>query len=354
METVNKETIEVFEIDDDFDPLEDTGLELEEDAEYAGGLEYQVPIPDADRSIVPPKVELSAPERIAKLIDGLPGQKFRLLTAIRICQEAKTLEEAASALEEQYPQGTSVYSAARLIELLTEAGALDCIEPEGVAGAEGGTDMAGADGADSAAGVASTAGAAVVADAAGIAGSADLSANSAEKNDVKTCSLTSPDEETERIDTISLDDLNLEYDEVEELTPCTYVATADGLCAIEERWGTSVAKKAVLAEPQYFPIWKKILEMCAQEGGKSKKAIEVEIDGDPLVQEPRRYCQYFIEKLKEAGAVEWKDAWVITEIGKELLAGDIFPEQTLKALFKQKKIEGFSNKTKDAFYIERT
>ena len=94
------ENIEVFEIDDDFDPLEDTGLELDEEVEYTG-MDYQVPIPDADRSIVPDPVILPPEERIAKLIHGLPGQKFRLLTAITICKEPKTLEEASAELEER-------------------------------------------------------------------------------------------------------------------------------------------------------------------------------------------------------------------------------------------------------------
>jgi hypothetical protein len=292
------EEIEVFEIDDDFDPLEDIGLELDENEEYTG-MDYQVPIPDADRSIVPEPVILPPAERIEKLISGLPGQKFRILTGIRVCTEPKTLEEASVELEEKYPQGTSVYTAARIIELLCDAGALDRIDPEEPQMEED-TDNGPVD--------------------------ASAGANVAETNQAADTLQESVPQDDDRIDCISLDQVDLQYDEVEPVAPSLYVATEDGLAAIEERWNASLATKVVIGEPQYLPIWKKLLSMCAEDGGKTKNEIADEIDADPLLQEPRRWCQYFIEKLKDANAIEWKEAWVITDIGAELLQSDVFSE----------------------------
>ena len=292
------EEIEVFEIDDDFDPLEDIGLELDENEEYTG-MDYQVPIPDADRSIVPEPVILPPAERIEKLISGLPGQKFRILTGIRVCAEPKTLEEASAELEEKYPQGTSVYTAARIIELLCDAGALDRIDPEEPQMEED-TDNGPVD--------------------------ASAGANVAETNQAADTLQESVPQDDDRIDCISLDQVDLQYDEVEPVAPSLYVATEDGLAAIEEPWNASLATKVVIDEPQYLPIWKKLLSMCAEDGGKTKNEIADEIDADPLLQEPRRWCQYFIEKLKDANAIEWKDAWVVTDIGMELLQSDVFSE----------------------------
>ena len=53
--------VDVFVIDDDFDPLADLSLDDGErdDAE----ADYLPPIPDADKSVVPPVVPLSATER---------------------------------------------------------------------------------------------------------------------------------------------------------------------------------------------------------------------------------------------------------------------------------------------------
>lgn len=296
---IDMEEIEVFEIDDDFDPLEDTGLELDENEEYTG-MDYQVPIPDADRSIVPEPVILPPAERIEKLISGLPGQKFRILTGIRVCTEPKTLEEASAELEEKYPQGTSVYTAARIIELLCDAGALDRIDPEEPAGEEDANNDFHMD--------------------------ADASASAMANIQPENTLPASEPQDDDRIDCISLDQVDLQYDEVEPAAPSLYVATEDGLAAIEERWNASLATKVVIDEPQYMPIWKKLLSMCAEDGGKTKNEIANEIDADPLLQEPRRWCQYFIEKLKDANAIEWKEAWVITDIGMELLQSDVFSD----------------------------
>ncbi len=87
--------VDVFVIDDDFDPLADLSLDDGErdDAE----ADYLPPIPDADKSVVPPVVPLSAAERIENLLAGIPGQQFRLLHAVEFCTEPKTMDEAVAA-----------------------------------------------------------------------------------------------------------------------------------------------------------------------------------------------------------------------------------------------------------------
>ena len=292
------EKVEVFELEDDFDPLADAGLELETDDEYAGGIEYQAPIPDADKSVVPEAVELPPAERIDKLVAGIPGQKFRILSAIKICDEPKTLEVAADELEEAYPQGTSVYDAIRIIELLHDAGALVCVDEEGNE-----IDLdAVAEEADEA--PAADAGAAVAA----VADAAEEAAEEA------------------RVDAISLDELDVEYDEVEKEAPVFYLATDAGKDAVERMWSASAAFDVVNNEPQYLPVWKKVLQMCSEEGGATKKAVADALDAHPILQEPRRWCQYFLEKLKNVNALEFDTAWVITDIGKQLLADEIFAD----------------------------
>ena len=305
------EKIEVFELDDDFDPLEELEFQADEEQEYAGGIEYQVPvIPDADRSIVPDPVVLPPAERIQKLIAGMPGQKFRVLSGIRVCSEPKTLEQAAADLDALYPQGASVYTAMRIIELLAEAGALEVLEPVQLAGdaAEANADerentsMFGGSGAKAA--------------------FADDDASPAEKD-------ANGDEE--RIDSIDLDDLDLEFDEIEEAAPRTYLATEAGMKALEDMWSASAAKQAVIDNPRYLPIYHRILTMCAEPGGKTKNEIAAQVDNDPLLQNPRLWCQYFLEKLREANALEWDNAWIITEIGRSLLASDLFDEYAEEA-----------------------
>ena len=128
--------VDVFVIDDDFDPLADLSLDDGErdDAE----ADYLPPIPDADKSVVPPVVPLSATERIEKLLAGIPGQQFRLLHAVEFCTEPKTMDEAVADLDAAYPNTTSVYGSAQVVQLLERDGALERIVDEDAAHAAAG------------------------------------------------------------------------------------------------------------------------------------------------------------------------------------------------------------------------
>lgn len=54
------------------------------------------------------------------------------------------------------------------------------------------------------------------------------------------------------------------------------------------------------------------------------KELDQAVDGDPLCQEPRRFCGFFRGKLEETGAIEWRDAWTITDLGRSVLASGLF------------------------------
>lgn len=289
---------ESFVIDDDFDPLEDIDLE---NYDTEGDADYLMPIPDADKSVVPPKVILPPEQRIAKLIEGMPGQMFRLLGAVEVCKEPKTIDEASAALEETFPQGVSVFDAPQIIRLLTEAGALDKIEPEGEdAGEEGQGAVAGASVAAEAAEDAPEAAAGVGAEAA----AAGVGAAAAE--DVPEASGEA------------------EYLEYAPAPQATYVATEAGLAAVAARTGTAPVVELVTSQPKYLDIYKRILTMCSAEGGANLKDLNAEIDPDPVLTEPRLFCTYFLNKLENAGGLVFRGAWKITSAGKDVLASDVF------------------------------
>lgn len=72
--------------------------------------------------------------------------------------------------------------------------------------------------------------------------------------------------------------------------------------------------------PQTLPIFKRVLTLLADEpDGASLAKISAIVDSDPLVQKPRFYAGHFLERLERADAVEWRDAWCITDIGRESL-----------------------------------
>ena len=72
-------------------------------------------------------------------------------------------------------------------------------------------------------------------------------------------------------------------------------------------------------EPQYAEIFTTVLNMCKASGGAQVKTIGDVVDDDPIVQKPKRYAMYFIDKLERAGALDWQNAWVITDAGLSFL-----------------------------------
>lgn len=251
--------VDAFVIDDDFDPLADLSLDDGErdDAE----ADYLPPIPDADKSVVPPVVPLSPAERIEKLLAGIPGQQFRLLHAVAFCTEPKTMDEAVADLDAAYPTTTSVYSSAQVVQLLERDGALERIVDEGAEGA------------------------------------ADAAVPAEDEGD---------------------------FISVTPAAPCRYRATRAGLDAIAAHVNESLVVEKIVEDERYLPIFQRVLEMTAREGGCPTKELDQAVDGDPLCQEPRRFCGFFRGKLEETGAIEWRDSWTITDLGRSVLASGVF------------------------------
>lgn len=76
-------------------------------------------------------------------------------------------------------------------------------------------------------------------------------------------------------------------------------------------------------EDDYLPIYLRILDMCSREGGATTTQLSQAVDDDPLVQSPRRFVQFFTEKLERAGAVAWSGSWKTTGAGVAYLDGNL-------------------------------
>ena len=223
--------VDVFVIDDDFDPLADLSLDDGErdDAE----ADYLPPIPDADKSVVPPVVPLSAAERIENLLAGIPGQQFRLLHAV----------ERDGALERIVDEDAAHAAAGDAADALAEDEGFISVTPA---------------------------------------------------------------------------------------PPCRYRATQAGLDAVAAHVNEGLVAEKIEEDERYLPIFQRVLEMCAREGGCPTKELDQAVDGDSLCQEPRRFCGFFRGKLEETGAIEWRDAWTITDV----LRGRMATYQFLSRLFR--------------------
>ena len=254
--------IDVFTIDDDFDPLAEIEIEAPS-AEEQYVADYLPPIPDADKSIVPEPVALTAAERIDKLLAGMPGQKFRVLAVVQAADadEPRLAAAIVADVDAAYPNTKSVYDTARLLRLLTEAGA---VEREG----------------------------------------AEEDAPIVEQDD-EIC-LTE--------DNFVVGEDGEEYLVVTDAAPATYRATDAGRAAVAHYLDAGALEAIIGEEPRYAPLYARIMSMVSADGGATTPQLNGAIDSDPLCAEPRRFCGYFIDKLETSGLVEWRDAWVITDL----------------------------------------
>lgn len=300
--------VEVFEIDDDFDPLEDIAFDADsQDDDARPDTDYQIPIPDADKSVLPEKRELDPSERIAKLMKGMPGQGPRLLRAIELSREEIDARDLAAALDLDFPREVGVYGSNQIIRLLEEAGALS-VRIEQVD-----SERSESEAADFGMDAACVCESDVVGEEFG-----DVFDEATERTDMPV--------DAGRVGEAGISESGTAYRVPAPEAACWYKATHEGLAALEMRGGLSAVRAALLEEPRYLPLFERILDMTSSEGGASMKELDAAVNVDPLCAEPRRFCGYFLGKLERLGAVRFEGSWVVTSLGREALASDLFVE----------------------------
>ena len=98
-----------------------------------------------------------------------------------------------------------------------------------------------------------------------------------------------------------------------------WLATSEGKAALLADKPLSRIELLFEEKADYLPIFKRVLMLCAQEGGTATKAINAAVDNDPLVQSPRYYASYFTERLEGCDALAWDGVWKTTDTGLEAL-----------------------------------
>lgn len=296
-------------LDDDlFDPFddEDEGEAVEVVSEDGSDDLIGAPLeerPQEEAPALPPE------ERIAKLLEEVPGQKRLMLRLVDYCREPKTGVEMDAYTEELQEHCYSVYSPVVLRELLEGAGAIEYLTDEDPQDAGAETIAASETGA-----VEWEAGVLPVAAAEASADAVDPFACGAllvPIDEAKVCHdvMVEGDEE-----------VVLDFLEVEERQPGVWVATAAGCAAVDALDDVADTKELLEKEPQYLDIYHQILDYCAEEKyGRSAKEIDNLVNDSPLLQEPRRYSGYFVSRLERQGALEWQGGWCITKAGQAVI-----------------------------------
>lgn len=200
-----------------------------------------------------PDPTLPAAERIANLMSSMNAAARTLRSVIEFCSTPTPVAQVNDHIAAVQETDFSIYSPATLCNLLERAGAIERVDENG--------------------------------------------------------SLITEDAQPEIV----------EVDGVEYLEPAKEIesfwrATPEGTASLE---GPSVGDKLselLEASGQYEPIYQKVISLCSAEGGASVKALSDAVDDDPVVQDPRRYASFFVDKLEACGALEWRDgAWHFAE-----------------------------------------
>lgn len=256
-----------------FDPLADD-FEPAEAAEEDGIVDLPVmaemPSDLKPKSVFDKERFASAQDAIEELLTRNPGRKPVLLQIIEFCCEERTGEEVAELVEQAQAENRSVYTPQSLCSILERAGALtgrsEVPEQDEAAEQDEQGDAPEQDGAD--------------------AGQPEVEAREVAPQ------------------------------------PITYwLATDDGLTVLASHKEGHALEELLSSQSEspYLEIYERVLAFCAVEPRK-KPQIDALVDDDPLVQNPRRYSNHFIELLENREALSWHDGgWNATELGRRYL-----------------------------------
>ena len=256
-----------------FDPLADD-FEPAEAAEEDGIVDLPVmaemPSDLKPKSVFDKERFASAQDAIEELLTRNPGRKPVLLQIIEFCCEERTGEEVAELVEQAQAENRSVYTPQSLCSILERAGALtgrsEVPEQDEAAEQDEQGDAPEQDGAD--------------------AGQPEVEAR-----------------------------------EVAPQPTMYWLATDDGLTVLASHKEGHALEELLSSQSEspYLEIYERVLAFCAVEPRK-KPQIDALVDDDPLVQNPRRYSNHFIELLENREALSWHDGgWNATELGRRYL-----------------------------------
>lgn len=236
------------------------------EAEDAAGNQVPgAPAGGAQAAALEVQPEIPAAQRIAKLLDEMPGQRRVLMGIVEFCREARTAKEVDARVTELKSHAFSVYEPVTLRELLESAGAL----------AYEGEDREGGEDAD----------------------------------EVHTETVSVSDEE-----------YAMGFLEVAPTQPGVWRATEEGLEAVAENADAVRTVQLLADEPQYRDVYLAMIAAVADGHAHTAKEMDERFNDLPQLQQPRRYAGFFTSHLEKCGAIEWAGGWVATEAGRALVA----------------------------------
>ncbi len=261
-----------------FDPLSED-FEPAEAAEEDGIVDLPVmaemPSDFKPKSVFDKERFASAQDAIEELLTRNPGRKPVLLQIIEFCCEERTSQEVAELVEQAQAENRSVYTPQSLCSILERAGALTGRAEEA---------------------------------------SQDGQAEGEPEADAPAEQDGAPEQD-------GAEQPEVEAREAIAQPTMYWLATDDGLTVVASHKEGHALEELLASESEspYVEIYERVLAFCAAEPRK-KPQIDALVDDDPLVQNPRRYSNHFIELLENREALSWHDGgWNATELGRRYL-----------------------------------
>ena len=89
--------------------------------------------------------------------------------------------------------------------------------------------------------------------------------------------------------------------------------TAAGMAVCDKEKSGDKLAELLSHEPNYHDVYMQLLATCVSP--KTRMEIEAMLQGNPILENPKVYANYFIETLENAGGLEWRDKWQTTDMG---------------------------------------
>lgn len=209
----------------------------------------------------PGACESDACDRTAKLMGRMNRQRHVLRAVLERCRTPRRLDDVKSAVDPVRERYRSIHTTESLMLLLEEAGALARVDADGGPYCPDGQ---------------------------------------------PACSV------------VAIVD-GVEYLEPAAAPVVRWCTTQAGLDALRDGGGRTPLVELFEREAAYLPVYKRVLELCARDGGASMPELAQAVDADPLMQNPRFYAAHFLNGLEACDAVVWAPNWCVTETGLEAL-----------------------------------
>lgn len=215
----------------------------------------------APQSPVEEVPELSPREKMENLFGSMLPFKRDLLAIMDFCRTPRSIAEVEEFVNEQKKRRNSVYSAASFCQMLADADALEKIDEDG---------------------------------------------NLYEDVEVE------PIEVEDEFGNVVL--------QPGTPPPAFWRITEEGAIVADEDNPMEVLKGIIADKSRYEHIFLQILQCCDTPTGAPMGYIQDQVNDDPVLVDPPKSAQFFMDYLDRNGAIVWEGGWKTTEIGKQLLA----------------------------------